>query len=141
MDGNALRKSWIDYISQKLASSEKVSIPELASASGTSPEKLREYIKKEILRKGHLGGVQFDGTTIWKTPATPIPPTRQIAPKVSRRLPKGKLAVGACIAVSIVVIIVLAQQPGLIPGISPAKHDLYVATSIGEAYWVGDESG
>jgi len=50
------------------------------------------------------------------------------------RFPKGKLAIVISSICIVVVIVILIQQLGLIPSISPPKHDLYAAASVGEAY-------
>ncbi len=64
MDRDALRKSWIDFIERKLATDGKVSVAELAASCDIQPERLKEYIKKEILDRGYLKDVCLDGPVI-----------------------------------------------------------------------------
>jgi len=137
MSENTVKKSWIAYIKQKLVSNGKVFVAEIASTSGTSPEKLKEYIEKEILRKGHLKGALFTVKQSGKHCLARASP-RDESPQ---GFPKGKLAICACVAVSIVITVVLAQQQGLIPGLSPPKHGLHAMANVGEAYWTSDDGG
>jgi len=64
MDEDTLRKSWIDFIERKLATDGKVSVAELAASCNIQPERLRVYIKKEILDCGYLKDVCLDGLVI-----------------------------------------------------------------------------